>query len=212
MSLVSSAAFQNLQDAESISGRKLTSQEAQAIRHLQRRHWAPHTLNFQQVLETLLNEQKQNGQRTPDNPTLLSVNPHMNLRVMQQAHPGAQLVFEDGNFSLKLPAPQLAQQVAQHPLASQAVQASPTAGQLSLAMGQAYAGHKEEALVSPFGKSVAPSSSSAPWLSGAVSAVTGDLKPDSLQALLAPRWQTLPIASSTQAPQVNPDISHWDKL
>lgn len=209
MSLSNFDSIGRKQDAEQVLGRRMTAVEERALTHIETRG-PSHRLNFGQILDRVLSAQEQSGIRPPSSSNLLSINPHLNLKVISLAHPGASLIFQDGALQIKQPEPSLDHLPVHAP--QLAVRQLAQLGRHDLSAAFSFAGRREEVLDSPFGASVAPNGLAGVLMGRGVPAVVSDLSAKGLQSLLAARWQAQAVDPSRSGDPLDQAITHWDKL
>ena len=196
-------------DAENALGRRITAVEERALGELDTRR-ASHKPNFAMILDRVLEAQAQSGIRPPSSTNLLSINPHLNLKVISLAHPGASLSLKDGALEIKQPDATLDHLPVHAP--EFAVRQLAQLGRQDMSAAFAFAGRNQEALESPFGSSVAPSGLAGVLMGRGVPAVISDLNAKGLQSLLAARWQTRAVDGTRNSDALDQAITHWDKL
>ncbi len=209
MSLINLDSIGPRQDAEQVLGQRITAVEERALTHVDTQR-ASNMSNFGQILDRVLSAQEQSGIRPPSSSNLLSINPHLNLKVISLAHPGASLTFQDGALQIKQPEPTLDHLPIHAP--QLIVRQLAQLGRQDMSAAFSFAGRKEEGLAAPFGSSIAPSGLAGLLMGRGVPAVISDLNGKGLQSLLAARWQTKAVNANRSSDPIDQAISHWDKL
>lgn len=176
--------------------------------------------SFKRILEGVLADR--NGQRlrmsSREIADMLIINPHLNIKAVQAAHPNAELVKENGQMKLLIPenAPQVDTQAFQH----NAGAVQQLLKQQSQKQGNAAESHPltavaadpEMGLEAPFGRVVAPGQISALLMGHGIPAASDVVTPQSVNALLQRAAKLLPVEKADLASMLENAYSHWDKL
>jgi hypothetical protein len=166
-------------------------------------------LSFQQALTRWLSQS--NGRQRPQETSqvdLLTVNPNLNLKLIQSLHPGAAIVQQHGHSQLQIPVPDLH---TSHLHITHAVRWVADLDKLKLD------GNKPTQPVAlnleqPFGKVIAPTALSATLMGQGVSTSHTSLSPDSIRHMLQGRVNLPPAEKAKKSGGAENQHSHFDKL